>query len=49
MAQILWENKVIVCDLCKKNEMRKTILIKGEFKGVCRECEPKEQENKNGL
>jgi hypothetical protein len=44
MTNLLWENKIIVCDICKEREMKKTILIKGEFKGVCKECELKEQE-----
>lgn len=48
MAQILWENKVIVCDICKERPLKKVIQIKGEFRGVCRECEPQEQEKRNG-
>jgi len=45
MAQILWENKVIVCDICKERPLKKTIKIQGEWKGICNECEPKEKEN----
>jgi hypothetical protein len=41
MAQILWENKTIVCDICKEREMKKTMKIKGNWLGVCKECEPK--------
>lgn len=39
MAQILWENKVIVCDICRERPLKKVIQIRGEFKGVCVECE----------
>jgi len=42
MTSLLWENKVLVCDICKKNEMKKTIRIKGEWLGICENCEPKE-------
>jgi hypothetical protein len=43
MTKLLWELKTLVCDICKKNEMKKTIKIKGEWKGVCSECEPNKE------
>ena len=44
MNNLLWEVKIILCDICKERPMKKTIKIKGEYKAVCSECEPKEKE-----
>jgi hypothetical protein len=37
------EVKTLICDICKERPLKKTIEIsKGVWKGVCKECEPKE-------
>jgi hypothetical protein len=45
MTKLLWEIKVIVCDICKERSLKKTIRINGKWKGVCEECEPKGVKN----
>jgi len=45
MPKLLWELKVIVCDICKERPFKKVVRINGEFKGVCEECEIKEVKN----
>jgi hypothetical protein len=40
MNNLLWEIKIIKCDICKERPLKKTIKINGEWKGVCSECEP---------
>ena len=47
MAKLLWELKIILCDICKERPIKKVIQIGREFKGVCIECEiKKDKENK---
>jgi len=46
MAQTIWENKVIVCDICRKNEMKQIININNEWLGVCNECKTKKESEK---
>lgn len=39
MANLLWENKIIVCDICKQYEVKSTIEVsKRIWKGVCEHC-----------
>jgi hypothetical protein len=41
---LLWENKVITCDICRERPLKKTIeLTRGRWVGVCQECEPKKE------
>jgi len=48
MTKLLWENKILVCDICKERPMKKTIQVAiGRWLGVCEECEIK-KEKKNG-
>lgn len=44
MTKLFWEIKTLVCDICKERPLKKTIIIKGKWKGVCDECEPKKDE-----
>lgn len=45
---ILQENKVILCDICKERPYKTTIeLTRGNWVGVCNECNPKEKEVKD--
>ena len=46
MGKLIWENKVIMCDICRERPMKSVVKIKGVWKGVCCECEPKEKEKK---
>ena len=46
MSKLLWEVKTLICDICKERPYKTTIRIKGEWKGVCSECEPKKEEPK---
>ena len=43
MTNLFWDTKTLVCDICKERPMKKTVKIKGEWTGVCEECEPKEE------
>lgn len=44
MAQLLWEVKVLVCDICKERPFKKTVEVsRGVWRGVCIECEPKKE------
>lgn len=51
MANLFWEVKTLVCDICKERPLKKTIeLTKGRWVGVCSECEPnKESEGNNEI
>ena len=40
------EIKTLICDICKERPLKTVIKIRGEWKGVCNECEPK-KESKN--
>ena len=45
MPKLLWENKVLICDICKERPIKKTIELKrGHWVGICSECEPKREE-----
>ena len=46
MPQLLWELKIIVCDICRERPIIDTIKINGEYMGVCKECMA-EKEDKN--
>jgi len=43
MAQLLWEVKILLCDICKERPLTETIKINGEYKGVCSECKPNKE------
>lgn len=46
MTKLLWENKIIVCDICKERPMKKIIQVRiGQWLGVCEKCEKKEEFN----
>lgn len=45
MANVFWETKTVVCDICKERPMKKTVEInRGEYKGVCDECDPTKED-----
>ncbi len=47
MPQLLWENKVLMCDICKERPIIKTAEVsRGVWKGICRECEPRKEVDK---
>jgi hypothetical protein len=50
MNNLLWENKILLCDICQERPMIKNIEIsRGEWRGVCVECKPQGEGLKNQL
>jgi len=49
MPHLLWDNMVLVCDICKERPLKKVVEVsRGRWVGVCSECEPnKEVKNDN--
>lgn len=43
MPKLLWELKTILCDICKERPYKTTTKIKGEWLGVCSECNPNKE------
>ena len=48
MTKFLWENKVIVCDICRERPYKKVVEVnKGIWQGICAICEARIRGAKN--